>query len=91
MPVPLDHIGHRGNLRYAKQLADPVASSTSLKESPRKPCLTARAYVSYIERMAIERHVERELEILTAIEEGVPSPARAGQRLGVALGLTNLY
>jgi DNA-binding MarR family transcriptional regulator len=42
--------------------------------------------------MAIERHVERELEILTAIEEGVPLTQRAlAQRLGVALGLTNLY
>ena len=39
-----------------------------------------------------ERHVERELEILTAIEEGVPLTQRAlAQRLGVALGLTNLY
>ena len=42
--------------------------------------------------MAIERHVERELEILTAIEEGAPLTQRAlAQRLGVALGLTNLY
>jgi len=42
--------------------------------------------------MAIERHVERELEILTAIEEGTPLTQRAlAQRLGVALGLTNLY
>jgi DNA-binding MarR family transcriptional regulator len=42
--------------------------------------------------MAIERQVERELEILTAIEEGTPLTQRAlAQRLGVALGLTNLY
>ncbi len=42
--------------------------------------------------MALERHVERELEILTAIEEGVPLTQRAlAQRMGVALGLTNLY
>jgi len=42
--------------------------------------------------MAIERHVERELEILTAIDEGIPLTQRAlAQRLGVALGLTNLY
>jgi DNA-binding MarR family transcriptional regulator len=42
--------------------------------------------------MPIERHVERELEILTAIEEGAPLTQRAlAQRLGVALGLTNLY
>jgi DNA-binding MarR family transcriptional regulator len=42
--------------------------------------------------MAIERQVERELEILTAIEEGAPLTQRAlAQRLGVALGLTNLY
>src|SRR5467141_3317709 len=42
--------------------------------------------------MAIERHIERQLEILTAIEEGVPLTQRAlAQRLGVALGLTNLY
>ena len=42
--------------------------------------------------MAIERHVERELEILTAIDEGTPLTQRAlAQRLGVALGLTNLY
>ena len=42
--------------------------------------------------MAIERHIERELEILTAIEEGVPLTQRAlAARLGVALGLTNLY
>ena len=42
--------------------------------------------------MAIERQNERELEILTAIEEGSPLTQRAlAQRLGVALGLTNLY
>ena len=42
--------------------------------------------------MAIERQGERELEILTAIEEGSPLTQRAlAQRLGVALGLTNLY
>jgi DNA-binding MarR family transcriptional regulator len=42
--------------------------------------------------MAMERHVERELEILTAIDEGTPLTQRAlAQRLGVALGLTNLY
>src|SRR5438093_7239208 len=70
----------------------PVASSPSLKESPRKPCLTAGAYVHILNAMAIERHFERELEILTAIEEGVPLTQRAlAQRLGVALGLTNLY
>ena len=40
----------------------------------------------------MERQVERELEILTAIEEGAPLTQRAlAQRLGVALGLTNLY
>jgi DNA-binding MarR family transcriptional regulator len=40
----------------------------------------------------MERHVERDLEILTAIEEGIPLTQRAlAQRLGVALGLTNLY
>ena len=40
----------------------------------------------------MERHVERELEILTAIDEGIPLTQRAlAQRLGVALGLTNLY
>src|SRR5262245_38989809 len=37
-------------------------------------------------------HVERDLEILTAIEEGRPLTQRdLAQRLGVALGLTNLY
>lgn len=40
----------------------------------------------------MERQVERDLEILTAIEEGTPLTQRAlAQRLGVALGLTNLY
>ena len=40
----------------------------------------------------MERHVERQLEILTAIEEGTPLTQRAlAQRLGVALGLANLY
>jgi DNA-binding MarR family transcriptional regulator len=40
----------------------------------------------------MERHAERELEILTAIGEGAPLTQRAlSQRLGVALGLTNLY
>src|SRR5499426_3290597 len=40
----------------------------------------------------MERHVERELEILTAIDEGRPLTQRdLSQRLGVALGLTNLY
>jgi DNA-binding MarR family transcriptional regulator len=41
---------------------------------------------------AVERQVERELEILTAIEEGNPLTQRAlAQRMGVALGLANLY
>lgn len=40
----------------------------------------------------MERHCERELEILTAIAEGAPLTQRAlARRLGVALGLTNLY
>jgi DNA-binding MarR family transcriptional regulator len=40
----------------------------------------------------MERQVERHLEILTAIGEGRPLTQRAlAQRLGVALGLTNLY
>src|SRR5215472_13656672 len=40
----------------------------------------------------MERKVERDLEILTAIEEGLPLTQRdLAQRLGVALGLTNLY
>ena len=40
----------------------------------------------------MERSTERELEILTAIGEGRPLTQRAlAQRLGIALGLTNLY
>lgn len=40
----------------------------------------------------MERHSERDLEILTAVVEGQPFTQRAlAQRLGVALGLTNLY
>src|SRR5262245_37772362 len=40
----------------------------------------------------MERQHERDLEILTAIEEGGPLTQRAlAQRLGVALGLANLY
>jgi DNA-binding MarR family transcriptional regulator len=40
----------------------------------------------------MERHVERDLEILTAIGEGQPLTQRdLAQRMGVALGLTNLY
>ena len=40
----------------------------------------------------MNRHQERNLEILTAIGEGRPLTQRAlAQRLGVALGLTNLY
>lgn len=40
----------------------------------------------------MERHLERNLEILTAISEGRPLTQRdLAQRLGVALGLTNLY
>jgi DNA-binding MarR family transcriptional regulator len=40
----------------------------------------------------MERQVERDLEILTAIEEGTPLTQRVlAQRLGVALGLANLY
>src|SRR5260370_6130140 len=40
----------------------------------------------------MERHQERDLEILTAIGEGRPLTQRVlAQRLGVALGLTNLY
>ena len=39
----------------------------------------------------MERHDQRELEILTAIGEGMPLTQRdLAQRLGVALGLTNL-
>ncbi len=42
--------------------------------------------------MPMERRVERELEILTAIAEGDSTTQRAlAARLGVALGLTNLY
>src|SRR5438552_1491956 len=40
----------------------------------------------------MERSAERELEILRAIGEGAPLTQRAlAKRLGVALGLTNLY
>ncbi len=40
----------------------------------------------------MERQVERDLEILTAIQEGLPLTQRAlAERLGVALGLANLY
>jgi len=40
----------------------------------------------------MERQHERDLEILTAIEEGEPLTQRAlAKRLGVALGLANLY
>ncbi|TMA57306.1 MAG: winged helix-turn-helix transcriptional regulator, partial [Deltaproteobacteria bacterium] len=40
----------------------------------------------------MKRHQERNLEILTAIGEGRPLTQRAlAQRLGVAVGLTNLY
>src|SRR5262249_56679704 len=40
----------------------------------------------------MERHAERDLQILTAIGEGHPLTQRdLAQRLGVALGLTNLY
>ncbi len=40
----------------------------------------------------MEPHAERNLEILTAIAEGRPLTQRdLAQRLGVALGLTNLY
>lgn len=42
--------------------------------------------------MTDNRHSERELEILRAIDEGHPLTQRAlAQRIGVALGLTNLY
>jgi DNA-binding MarR family transcriptional regulator len=42
--------------------------------------------------MARDRDTERDLEILSAIEEGKPLTQRAlAQRLGVALGLANLY
>lgn len=40
----------------------------------------------------MEKHAERDLEILTAIGEGRPLTQRdLAQRMGVALGLTNLY
>ncbi|HYB70585.1 MAG TPA: winged helix-turn-helix transcriptional regulator, partial [Candidatus Bathyarchaeia archaeon] len=40
----------------------------------------------------MERQVQRDFEILTAIGEGTPLTQRdLAQRLGVALGLTNLY
>jgi DNA-binding MarR family transcriptional regulator len=40
----------------------------------------------------VERQNERDLEILTAIGEGVPLTQRAlAERMGVALGLANLY
>ena len=40
----------------------------------------------------MERHQERDLEILTAIGEGRPLTQRAlAQRLGMALDLTNFY
>jgi len=41
---------------------------------------------------AVARHAERHLEILTAIGEGEPLTQRAlAERLGIALGLANLY
>src|SRR5436853_4537686 len=41
---------------------------------------------------AMEKSRERDLEILTAIGEGEPLTQRAlAERMGVALGLTNLY
>jgi ribosomal protein S25 len=40
----------------------------------------------------MERYQERDLEILTAVGEGRPLTQRLlAQRLGVALGLANLY
>ena len=40
----------------------------------------------------MDRHDARALEILTAIEEGRPLSQRAlAERLGIALGLVNLY
>ena len=40
----------------------------------------------------MEKHVERDLEILTAISEGHPLTQRdLAERMGVALGLANLY
>ena len=40
----------------------------------------------------MQRHLERDLEILTAIAEGLPLTQRdLARHLGVALGLTNLY
>ena len=45
-----------------------------------------------LNKAAMERSTERELEILTAIGEGRPLTQRVlAQRLGIALGLTNLY
>src|SRR5207247_8287144 len=45
-----------------------------------------------VNQQTMERSTERELEILTAIGEGRPLTQRAlAQRLGIALGLTNLY
>jgi DNA-binding MarR family transcriptional regulator len=42
-------------------------------------------------RLASERHLDRDLRLLTAIEEGAPLTQRAlAERLGVALGLANL-
>ena len=41
---------------------------------------------------AVARHADRHLEILTAIGEGEPLTQRAlAERLGIALGLANLY
>ena len=38
-----------------------------------------------------DRHLDRDLQLLTAIEEGAPLTQRAlAERLGVALGLANL-
>jgi DNA-binding MarR family transcriptional regulator len=51
-----------------------------------------RPHVQIVNIKAVERHVERDLEILTAIGEGRPLTQRdLAQRLGVALGLANLY
>src|SRR5262245_60714948 len=57
---------------------------TNSLDPPRPPCST-------LER-SMERQGERDLEILTAIQEGLPLTQRAlAARLGVALGLANLY
>src|SRR6266850_1834791 len=90
-PAMADRDIDDGLKRLVTNAAEPPESSSNRSLSNLVDARRARVQIlNGLGRM--KRYQERDLEILTAIGEGRPLTQRLlAQRLGVALGLTNLY